>query len=386
MNKKKLLFVIESLCCGGAEKSLTCLLQELDYEKYEVDLQLFAGDGDFEKYIPDAVHFLEPLEPVRSHPVKKPFVRSAQKLFGLRCRFGFKSSSKRNMLMWRYKGWIYRGNEKEYDAAIAYSQGMPTFYVADKINAKIKIAYKNSISGMEGKTLQYYRKYYAEYTYLIGVSEKVKALYTKLFPQYVDKLRVIYDINNAKLISELAQENVAESFGDILTLVTVGRLAPAKGYDLLVDAATYLKKNKITFRWYIIGEGQMRGWLEEEIRNNELENDVILLGKKMNPYPYMNKCDIYAAVSRREGFGLTLAEAKILEKPIVSTNFDSVYEQLRDGETGLIVNMGGQLIAEGIMRMASDDGLRENIVKNLKVEKKGNIEEAEKFQTLLEGQ
>lgn len=97
----------------------------------------------------------------------------------------------------------------------------------------------------------------------------------------------------------------------------------------------------------------------------------------------MNNADIYVQTSRFEGYCLTLGEARILNTPVISTNFDVVYNQLVDGENGLIVDMKPKAIAEAIERISRDSVLREHIVDNLKKEKKGNIEEIEKLYNLL---
>lgn len=384
MAKKKILFVIESLSCGGAEKSLVSLLQCFNYDRYEVDLQLFTKTNEFDRYVPSNVRFLQPLESCSWSKWKIPFVAAVRKMFALRMRLGFKNNNKRNMVMWKYKGWYYPENHNQYDIAIAYSQGTPTFYVAEKVKAHIKIAYKNSITDMCGRALHFYSEYYAIYSYIVCVSDSVKKMYANLFPEHEHKMRVIYDINNANFIRTMAKEPVEDFFGSELKIITIGSLKKIKGYDFLIDAAVNLKERNINYTWFIIGEGQLRGEIEEAIRQNGLADYVILLGRKMNPYPYIWNCDICVSTSRAEGFGLTLAEAKILDKPVVTTCFATAYEQIENGINGLIVDMNGRAIAEGILQVAQDEKLRNRMIENLKHEKKGNTEEVQKLYELIE--
>lgn len=125
--------------------------------------------------------------------------------------------------------------------------------------------------------------------------------------------------------------------GTVIT--TVGRLVTQKGYDIAIEAAHILKEQGADFTWMVCGEGPERKMLEEKIGQYGLQKDFILLGVQANPYPYMKAGDIYVQTSRFEGYCLTLTEARILNRPCVATNFDVVYDQMVQGENGLVVEM-----------------------------------------------
>ena len=129
-----------------------------------------------------------------------------------------------------------------------------------------------------------------------------------------------------------------------------------------------LKKKGLDFVWYFVGEGSERGRIEELIRSNVLEEQVKLVGMTPNPYPYMAMADVYVQTSSFEGFGLTLNEARILNKPVVSTNFPVVYNQIRDGENGLIAEMTPESVAEKILMLVNDEALRNRIIEATKRE------------------
>ncbi|WP_172473158.1 glycosyltransferase, partial [Thomasclavelia cocleata] len=135
---------------------------------------------------------------------------------------------------------------------------------------------------------------------------------------------------------------------------------------------------------FVIGEGNQRQLLEDKIRKNKLEDIFILLGAKSNPYPYFKACDIYIQPSRFEGFGITIAEAKMFNKPIVATNFDAVRLQITNNINGLIVDLTPESIAYGIQKMINDNGYRNNIIENLKQEDVNNYEELDKFYEIIE--
>ena len=129
-----------------------------------------------------------------------------------------------------------------------------------------------------------------------------------------------------------------------------------------------MKDKGLNFKWIFIGEGGERSRIEKLIAEYHLENRVILLGMRTNPYPYMSRCDVYVQTSSFEGFGLTIAEAKILGKPVVSTNFDVVHDQLKHEENGLIAEMTPESVAENIVRLLDDKELRNHIIDSVSKE------------------
>ena len=178
-------------------------------------------------------------------------------------------------------------------------------------------------------------------------------------------------------------ENGYDDNFDGVRLLTIGRLANQKGYDMALEACKILKDKGIKFKWYALGKGPLKDEIEKYIKENELQGYFNLLGVKSNPYPYIKGADIYVQTSRFEGFGLAIAEARMLNIPVVTTEFDAVYNQMVQGKNGLVVDMDSQSIANGILKLINDEELRNSIVEYLKTEKKGNTEELEKFYELI---
>lgn len=154
-------------------------------------------------------------------------------------------------------------------------------------------------------------------------------------------------------------------------------------YDIATKAAWLLKNQGIEFHWYIVGDGD-RSAIEKDIARYEIGDCFTLLGAKANPYPYMKAADIYVQTSKFEGYCLTLAEARMLNVPCVTTNFDVVYAQMINDENGLVVEMNAEAVADGITRLAMDSELYQHIKRFQEQEKKGNVEEIEKFYALVE--
>ena len=395
--KKKLLFVIESLTLGGAEKSLVTLLNLLDYSKYDVDLLLFAQGGAFQQLLPSEVNLLPVPEYFAynsipwSSPVakaKKPGMLLAQLRYSAALRMGKHSHIEKAVLLWERSRNCFRCMEQEYDVAIAYAQGVPTFFVAEKVRAKKKAAWINVTYKPQGRYLDFIRPMYEKFDTVNAVSESVVEQMQETFGIPDEKVMVmkdILDVNFAGQMAQLPSDAAVQMNGSGVKILTVGRLANMKGYDLAIDAAKLLRDAGLDFTWYAVGDGPLRQQLEQQIASKGLEDRYILLGSRSNPYPYFAACDLYVQTSRFEGFGITLAEAKMFHKPIVTTNFDAVGAQFRNEENGLIVDISAEAIAEGILRMLNDTELRERCIANVRAEKLGNTDEMEKLYGLIEG-
>ncbi|MCD2502898.1 glycosyltransferase [Clostridium sp. NSJ-145] len=394
--KKKLLFVIDSLHCAGAEKSLTTLLNLIDYSKYSVDLQLFGYGGEFEKLLPKQVNLLQPLEYTEftSVPLKKAVLKSINiKNFKMLCsrvkysreiRKGQYTHAEKARIFWQCTEGVFPIMEKEYDIAISYAQGIPTFYVADKINAKKKFAWVNVSYRLKPLDIEFQKQFYDKYNNINAVSETTRDILLEGFPEYKDKIVVIKDINDPKFINNTA--NIGESYKDNfkgLKILTIGRLAPQKGYHIALEACRLLKEKGVNFRWYVLGKGPLESEIKTIIDNYDIGENFKLLGVSSNPYPYIKDCDIYVQTSVLEGFGIAIAEARMLNKPVVTTRFDAVFTQMVDRKNGLVVDINGQAVCDGILEVINNEKLRLEIIEYLKNEKKGNVEELDKFYELI---
>lgn len=362
--KKRVLFLIDSLTCGGAEKSLISLLPLLDYSQIDVDLLMFKRGGVFEKYVPQQVRVISH-RLYGSGFVDRLSQRLHQMCFSWNLRFGKKRHGAETH--WRAMHQAVIPLERQYDVAIAYQQGMPTFFLATKVNAVKKVAWINADVLAAGYDMDYCKQFYDKMDAVVAVSQKLFDLLSVRASWMQDKLHCVYDIINPEVVRTLAQEQVTDMnpVGDALSIVTVGRLTKPKNHLLALDAAHILKDNGLDFKWYFVGEGEMRTAIEQRIADLGLADNVILLGLKENPYPYMAKADVYVQTSAFEGFGMTIAEAKMLQRPVVSTNFDVIHDQIVDHQNGLIADMTPQSVAEKILELIADEELRSSISKSL---------------------
>ena len=389
--KKRILFVVNSMDCGGAEKSLLSLLSLFDYSKCDVDLQMFNCQGMFLPLLPDEITILPELPYSAFLKTQKGSLffwsTRIKTSLGLRSKIKIQNQPLHDaQCFWHFSRTAFDALPTTYDAAIAWGQGNPTHFVAEKVTANKKIAIVNVNYEYAGHNKWFDYPYYEVFDHIISVSDALKEIMVQVYPEFSNKTTTIYDIRNQTLIQKMANEfDPYTRSENTAILVTVGRLVFQKGYDLAVEAGRILKNRGYQFEWYFVGDGPERQHLESLIKQNELETCIYVIGAKDNPYPYMKYADVYVQTSRFEGFCLTLCEARGLHTPPVSTNFDVVYDQIRDGENGLIVEMNATSIADGIELMLTDTSLRASIIENLKNERLGNEEEIEKLYNMLEG-
>lgn len=389
MNKQRLLFVMNNLHCGGAEKALVSLLQTIDYTRFEVDLLLFRKEGLFLNQVPATVTILE--APQSYAYFDGSFIRSlGTAFFKLRWdiiwnRIGFTRQYKkerhaaiREQKVWRYISATMPPLKSSYDLAIGFLEKMPTYYIVEKVNATCKVGFVHNDYEKLGMDSQFDLPYFQKLDAIATISESCLASLQRQFPTLSSRLLIIQNISSPSVIQQLAEATIPP-MGNGLKLVTIGRLDPQKGYDLLIEAALYLKQRQLAFTWSILGDGGLKANLLEQIKTHDLQEHIVFLGIQENPYPYLKQCDIYVQTSRFEGKSVAIDEAKILQKPIIVTNFSTAKDQITDGYNGSIVDMAGIAIAKGILDLSANPSLQAQFRLQLAKEKMGNEEEVEKI-------
>ena len=170
-------------------------------------------------------------------------------------------------------------------------------------------------------------------------------------------------------------------------MLSVGRFCEAKNYDNVPDickrALEIIKDKNIDIRWYIIGFGGYEELIRQKIAEAGMQEHVIILGKKSNPYPYIKACDIYVQPSRYEGKSVTVREAQMLYKPVVVTNYPTASSQIQNGDDGVIVPLDNKGCAKGLAEFILDKQKQEHIIKYLKAHDYGNVGEVEKIYDLI---
>lgn len=166
-------------------------------------------------------------------------------------------------------------------------------------------------------------------------------------------------------------------------LLSIGRFCEAKNYDNVPDITRRIVEGGCDIKWYIIGFGGDEQLIRQKIVEAGMQNHVIILGKKENPYPYIKACDIYVQPSRYEGKSITVREAQMLCKPVVVTDYPTASSQIQDGVDGVIVPMDNEGCAKGLADFILDTEKQKRIVEYLQIHDYGNVDEVEKLYDIL---
>lgn len=395
---KKVLISSFDMEVGGVERSLISMLENFDYDNNEVDLMLYRHTGDFFKLLPNKHNLLPEIKKYTS------FRKSIGELFKegeiflgtsrVRAKIKAKNIAKKNkfsepgcvqmQLMWKYALSFLPKLEKQYDVAISYL--WPHYFIADKVKAKKKIAWIHTDYSTIDTDIELDIKMWNKFDYIMAVSEECKNAFLKKYPTLKNKLRVMENITSPEFIKKMADEAVEDDISDdnIFKLVSVGRLSHAKGIDNAVKALKIIHDKGLTnIKWYVVGYGGDEDIIRNIIKESKLEDSFILLGKKINPYPYIKACDLYVQPSRYEGKAVTVTEAKILGKPVVITNYTTANSQVDNYIDGYITELSVEGIANGIERLYKDRDLRKKLISNCKKVDYGNNSEFEKLYELF---
>lgn len=394
--KKNILFVIESLALAGSEKSLISLLSNIDPRLYNIDLQLFAYGKELEKFIPSYVNLLPPLPYTiyGGHSWEKSVTTIFRKqhfsffkakfLYFLSLKTRRWTITEKAKLYWEKSKSVFSVQEKYYDIAIAFAQGVPTFYVLDKIKAGKRIAWVNANVQFTTNNFAFQEHYYNNYDCIVPISEGTKQHLEEIFPHLSVKYKVIpniVDYNSICQMATLYRPSFSENYFNILT---VSRLDNGmKGMDITMETCKILRDKGVKFHWYILGSGSFKEEMELYMEKHQLKNNLTLLGPVTNPYPYFKAADLYVQTSRHEGFGRAIAEARLLNTPVVTTRFDTVFNQMVHEKNGLVTEMDANSVSEAIIRIMQDKELYNSIIEYLKKEDKENTETVDKFNQLI---
>lgn len=396
---KKILIASFDMEIGGVERSLISMLEHIDYSKYSVDLLLYKHQGDYMKMIPPQVNILDEIPQYASFRMSiKEVLFNKQLMIGCSRLYsklwtsliskmkGIEEPGYMQMqLMWKYALPFLPSLQKTYDVAISYL--WPHYFVAEKVNAKKKLAWVHTDYSKIQTNKVLDLKMWNKFDHIVAVSDACKASFLHKYNELNEKVCVMENILSPEEIRKLATERVYNpmDFDHRFKLMTVARLSYAKGIDTAIKAMYELKeKGYDQLVWYVVGFGGDEDHLNELISIYNLEDHFILLGKKTNPYPYIKQCDLYVQPSRYEGKAVTVTEAKILGKPVLITNYSTATSQVNNWVDGLIIPQSVQGIVEGIEMMYKNSGVREKLADNCNKTNYYNYEAMEVLYNLFE--
>ena len=396
--KPSILIFSQAMELGGVERSLLGLLDSIDYDRYDVDLFLMRHSGELMPYLNPKVNLMSEVPQYASLAVPlASLIRSGQ--FGVLCgrlqgKLAAQHFDKQHpgdkpsiaALTYSHKHTLNSMpliSDKTYDLAISFLT--PHYFARERVRAKKYVAWIHTdytaLSLDRTTELAMWNKYDA----ICGVSEQASKSFQTAFPELTDKVQTTENILPKELICKQAEESQADMPSDgSVALLSVGRFCDAKNFDNVPDICRRLVADGLNVKWYLIGYGGDEPLIRQKIAEAGMQDRVIILGKKDNPYPYMRTCDLYVQPSRYEGKAVTVREAQMLGKPVVITNYATSGSQLEDGVDGVIVPMDNAGCAAGIAALLRDPARMQQFSENCKNRDYTNSAEIEKIYALME--
>ena len=379
MAKKKILFLIGSLESGGVSKSMVNLLQVIDKETYDITLWCGSRKGVFSKLVPHEVH-------VDENPTREALLNGFKGIWTL-LKLGhfllamgsvvrlFLSKIDKGYAGWWLSRLLPTVNES-FDLIVDYNGQHQLYYMVDKLHGSKKLTFFHSDYAKWPYYYKMDKRYFPKVDAIFSISPQCVQSLKEYFPEVAEKIHLMENISSKSLIDKLSEERILDFDGDV-KILTIGHLCKNKGTDLAIKAAALLTKKGVDFTWYFLG-------LEKEdysslIKDCQVEDRIVRLGMRVNPYPYIKQATIIVHPSLFEGKSIALDEAKLLHKPIVVTNFSTVKDQFEDGVNALVASFSPEDIASKILDLLHNEKLCNELQANLVNNTRDNSDEINKL-------
>ena len=335
-----ILFLIDSLGGGGAERVLVNLVNNMDLSRYDITIQTIFKAGVNRGLLRPEIHIIE---------CDTPYFRGISRVFKI-----------------LPASWLYRYYIKEqYNVVVAFTHGLATKVLQNAPKNIGKIAWLHTDMQHSSLPNIFFRKQivpsFDKFDKIIGVAKEVSQSFIKMYG-LENKVVTCYNTNDVPRIRQLSLKSICingwSDWHKGLRLVTLGRLDPVKGYDRLMDICKRLKTEGFLFHLLILGSGAEEKKLLEQRKNLGLENEVFLGGYQENPFPYLKSADLFVCSSRQEGLNTAMSEAIILGTPVISTCVSGATEVLgENSEYGLLVENNDNALYEGLKKLLTSPEL-----------------------------
>lgn len=397
-HRQRILVIQPSMVIGGAERALLGLLDSIDYKLYDVDLLLCSHSGDFLSLINKKVNILpyDKRYDVFQNPVSQ-LIQRAQFQAAIKrvvAKYAEKWRSQRlnkAHSVWHAQQIIHQYLKRslpdvdgEYDLAINFL-GIPSILV-NHVNARIKAIWIHTDYSKIVANPRLDRQMYDKVNYIVNVSDDCKRIFDNIYPEYTEKSIIIENILNSQLVDKLSKDG-SEAMpyaADKINILSIGRFNEVKNFTAIPEICRLMiNAGAPPFKWYLIGYGGMEDSIRRNISEYGVSAYVEILGKRVNPYPYIAACDIYIQPSKFEGKAVSVREAQMLGKPVIVTSYQTAPSQINNGVDGYILPMEIQAFAYSLVGLLNDRTMLESVAKYCKRHPYGNESEVEKIYSLI---
>lgn len=347
---KKVLFLIESLSGGGAEKVLSTMLQHIDYKKFDITLCCVCNTGKYIDIVKPYVHYTYIL------PNPNEVKGLNQWIYKLKNKLIYN---------WLPLKWVYQWFVPHHaDIEIAYVEGYATKLLSHSTNKNSKkIAWVHIDLEKFHWTKSIYKSIseeedaYQKYNQIVTVAQTSQKSFKQKFKNVKTPITTLYNPIDSIEITNKSKAYINETLAlrsNKIRLVSTGRFTPQKAYDRLLRIVSKLIQENYNIELWLLGDGELRHDLEYIIKELHLENVVTLLGFQSNPYAYLSKCDLFVCSSLSEGYSTAVTEALILGLPVITTNCSGMHELLKDGECGIITENSEEALYLGLKELLNN--------------------------------
>ena len=374
--KKKIVIYNGQLYMGGIERVLINYLEKLAKEP-ELDITLIIKEN-----IPEKNVFASEIpKNIRVKYIKdEDLCRKTEEL----------SKNKKNPLVrgWyqivlyyaRRKGRKWLRNyltENDFDAVIDFDTGAVEYLRGIK-NINLIGWTHFSLKGLRKKRQIRAKEKFRDYKHIVVICDDMKKELEEMYPESSSKGVRIYNPMNFQEIYKKIEDKSDLSRADLELLknkffVAVSRLVPGKNRIELVEVYANLKAKGVEEKLYILGDGPDRINIENKIKELNLEKDVVLLGERKNPFPFMKAAKMFLHTSMGEGLPTVFVEAMLCDTIVVAYDCPTgPREILSDGKAGGLIPLGDKLEFENkVIEILKN----ENLQNSIKIEMKKKIHE-----------
>lgn len=333
--KKKIVFLIQNFEGGGAERVILNILNNIDYNLFDIEVLLLENRGIYLKkikknknlkiitfenkfefrYINFVINFFKALKYLRKD--KNNIIFSQMNTGKLISFFKFLLKNKK----------------------IVYRETLVPKGTLNELNAIISTLHKF-----------FYKFGIQNHDIIIAQSEDMKNKLVELNKKLEKDIIIINNPVDIKVIEKDSLEKIKEDiyFKNKINLISVGRLSKQKGYDLLIKTLEKIKNQDIVL--YLLGSGEEENNLKTLVKEKKLEKRVIFLGFKSNPYKYIKNSDFFISSSRVEGFPNVVLEACACGVPVIANNYlGGINEIIIPEINGEILNISDEIAFENAL-------------------------------------
>ena len=396
---KKILIVSQAMELGGAERALLGLLEYFDTESYDVDLFLMRHTGELLNQIPPNIHLLPEIKAYASLAVPMMTVLKRGQIPVVLGRMYAKMKARQRVRQLgiqgdnaieleyshKYTAWAMPQISKvPYDLVISFLT--PHYFAAQKTKGNQKVAWIHTDYSTVKIDVESERAMWDQFDWIASISDAVTSSFLRTFPTLQKKIVLVENVMPTRHIRTLTeQDSVEEEMVDNgpIKLLSIGRFCVAKNFDNVPEICKLIRDQGHDVTWYLIGYGGDEALIRQKIQEFGMEDYVIVLGKKSNPYPYIKACDVYVQPSRYEGKCVAVREAQMLGKPVIITNYATSASQLEDGVDGVIVPMDSEGCARGIADVLSNVNRMKKLSENCCKRDYSNRDEVKKIYALI---